>query len=37
MAPTVTYIDCSLPEDMTLAEYRRQRTGRRPRPRRFFR
>jgi hypothetical protein len=32
MKPTVEYIELSLPrEDMTLAEYRRTRTGRRPR------
>jgi hypothetical protein len=35
MTPPVLYIDSSLPEDMTLGEYRRQRTGRRKR--RLFR
>ena len=36
MTPPVSYIECSLPrEDMTLADYRRTRTGRRPR--RLFR
>jgi hypothetical protein len=35
MTQPVLYIDCSLPEDMTLAEYRRRRTGRRKR--RLFR
>jgi hypothetical protein len=35
MNPPVDYIDCSLPQDMTLAEYRRTRTGRKRR--RLFR
>jgi hypothetical protein len=31
MGSAMNYIDCSLPEDITLAEYRRTRCATRPR------
>jgi hypothetical protein len=33
MVTAMHYIDCSLPEDVTLAEYRRTRCAARPQPR----